>query len=414
MNEGFERFVNMFTCFFGRIGTWFLYGESLANMVCNQTISSADGVEVATFDVTPDDFLSRCATFQAQPERLGKRLYRVTLMNCVMKVHLFLKEQNGSYVADNGLTLKKEWIMLDEAQREEVMTKDRTMKSNGLWGYQIEQEAPYVVMLPYFYGTVLDNWKRLWWKDMEHNILEKYHGEQFFSDMRRRNADELLSKLLECGEKAGIRDSMWPGFGFTLGVVMVGDYIPHDRDIDMCLMSDEFSKEKEDAYLEELHKPHNFFDTKNPGREIERHFFEKRERAPVRRTDTERAVWCSLGPKSITHEDGIKSCQWFWFDYQGFSWHTKGGLWLDPQKFNQATFQWSNNDDACCKGIPSELVKSFETISFHGIDLRIPTLAGSCCDWWYPGWHLNKGGASRKLTVLIVGNWKKKNTWRFV
>jgi hypothetical protein len=269
-------------------------------------------------------------------------------------------------------------------------------------------------MLPYFYGSVLDEWKLGWWKDVDHHVLKKYVGEQFFTDLRLRNADELIDSLLRCGEKVGIREAMWPGFGFTLGLVMVGGYIPHDRDIDMCLMADKFTKEQEDAYMDELHKPHKFFDPKNPSRQIERHFFEKRERAPVMRDDTNRVLWCSLGPKSIQHEEGIKSCQWFWFDWQGYSWHTKGGLWLDPHKFNQANFQWNNQDAACCKGIPEGLVKDFETMSFHGIDIQVPVRAGTCCDWWYPGWHLSKGGSSRKLTVMIVGDWKKQKTWRFV
>jgi hypothetical protein len=62
--------------------------------------------------------------------------------------------------------------------------------------------------------------------------------------------------------------------------------------------------------------------------------------------------------------------------------------------------------------MPASLLKDLVTVNFEGVDVKMPLLAGMCCDWWYPGWAEERGGSSARKLVMAVGKWDDKKTWR--
>jgi hypothetical protein len=108
----------------------------------------------------------------------------------------------------------------------------------------------------------------------------------------------------------------------------------------------------------------------------------------------------------------VKACNWFWFRYSGFAWHSKGGRWVNNHKFNHSQHSYRDTDEALALGIPEILVENLIEVDFEGVKVKMPLLSGSCCDWWYPGWDLRGNGSSARKALLVVGKWSEQKTWR--
>ncbi len=214
----------------------------------------------------------------------------------------------------------------------------------------------------------------------------------YFNEERKKWAMDDLHTIHECADRAEIRHALFVGFGLCLGIVRERDFIGHDNDIDMCVLSERIEKEQEEAYFNYL---------------VEKDMFYARMRV-TRRDDTCRFTWFSLRKRS----DHSKFCHWFFFPWSGYYWHTKAGLWVTNKKFD-TKYKFNQEYDALMKGVPQEYIPGLTAIDFNGLAMQVPEKTGACLDFWYPGWYLpKKGGASAKKIVATVKDWHDKRTWK--
>jgi hypothetical protein len=238
-------------------------------------------------------------------------------------------------------------------------------------------------------GKKCDEWDINWTEKI--NRLPRPEKEGIFFDTKRRDIGRnMINKMLECGAKAGIRDRMFLAFGNCLGYALTGDFLPTDSDIDMCIHSDGLTQEQLHKYLMEC---------KSAG------LTEDRLRGPF--TINGKYVWFSIGDKSIDEEHGVKSCNWFWFNFGGFSWHSKGKKWIGRRGLDDKY--------PTAKGIPENLTNELKTVKFGGtVEIQVPKKLGECLDWWYPGWLIRKKESSAINTVLTIPDEKNKSSWFIV
>jgi hypothetical protein len=114
--------------------------------------------------------------------------------------------------------------------------------------------------------------------------------------------------------------------------------------------------------------------------------------------------WFSIGPKSPYTDNGVKSCNWFWFKHGGFWWHSKGKQWIGRRELSK--------DNITAKGIPDTVFNGkLKNVLFNGIEVQMPNQLGPCLDWWYPGWVTRKKDASAISVLLNIPDEKDKRTW---
>jgi hypothetical protein len=208
----------------------------------------------------------------------------------------------------------------------------------------------------------------------------------FFTPSRRQNGYDFIGAMLECGKKVGIADRMFLGFGNVLGYALRHDFMPNDDDIDMCLMADSISQEQRHRYLLEC---------KAAG------LTEDRMRGPA--LVDSKYSWFSIGPLSPYHKNGVKSCNWFWFEHGGYLWHSKGSQWIGRAGLDKVS--------PTAKGIPASLFKGgFKMVKFGSVDVQVPKNIGKILDYWYKPWLIRKKEASAITTVLTMPSNDKK-TW---
>jgi len=392
MEENEVRFYNQLTCILGRIGAWFIWDKTLAQFVTKNKMTSPYHIMVD--GISKEALIAKCIQMNFEPTVEPSGAIRINAQDNRVLFYCSIEKADRKMIYGNT----------EQVDREKRL--QRYMNPVGLWKEQIDEERPYFVQLPYYYGTVLDMLHPGWFKDMPHPP-STWRGSTFFNEERKRNGAELLRLALECGERSGIKHAMWLGFGCCLGYVRNGGFIPSDNDLDICVNSDEITKEQEEKYLAEIQKPFKI------GTESFAHgLCEKRYQAPSRKGDGGRILWTSIGHKSIKFENGVKACHWFWFRHSGIAWHSKGGRWINALKFNHSQFQYKDSDEALALGIPETLVSKMTEVNFEGVSVKMPFYAGSCCDYWYPGWAKEKAGASDKKVVMAIGKWDDQKTWR--
>jgi len=391
-----NQLINLCTVFFNRIGTWFLTGPSLWNFCCNRNITVDNEIHIGLYGVSVSDVLTRCELFNIKVEDINPTTITATALESTIIIHLYEDSRKGT-IASGAHRFPKEWLFCNANTVHEIRKKNGTMGGDGLWHVPLSQIQAIEFKLPYMAGSVCDSYKSDWFVDLKHDPVEWNIHDIFFDEARKTNGVELLGQLYECGRKAGIDHAMFIGFGTALGAIRHGDFIPNDRDMDMCIIADWITTDQGLAYVSECEKAH---------------LDEYRWRTPECRGDTGMPLWFSLGPKNPVSQSGVKCCQWFWFKHDGYWWHSKNKLWIDPKKFNPHKTTYTNKDDAIAKGIPEFCLNKLVGIKFKGIDVKIPDGIGSCLDSWYPSWMSPAEGASAHEHILVVGDWTDKNTWR--
>jgi len=245
-----------------------------------------------------------------------------------------------------------------------------------------------------------------------------------YTHKKRVLALEELEKMLYCGEQAGIRHAMFMGFGVMLGQIMLfdpkkgqGDFIPEDDDMDMCIDADRITPEQEAEYFRQLEKNGLFdggrrkFSFKDDDNGFDSGLVHEKHGTVPQTGRKVRFTWISLKHKHA----GVKSCNWFFFKWGGYYWHSKGGRWVSQGKFDKHVYPWVPGDDGIMKGIPQAYLEEFRETKFHGINLQFPANIGTCADFWYPGWWLPKTGhSSHKQIICIVRKWRDEKTWKIV
>ena len=232
----------------------------------------------------------------------------------------------------------------------------------------------------------------------------------YFNEDRKRAAIEDLAMFQECARRAGIDHAMFVGFGLLLGLVREGDFIKHDNDIDICFRSDLIQPKQELEYYKQIKSvigwpPARFRHSTRKTQEG----FTLSSFLPGRANDLVRFTWMSFRKRT----GRSKFCNWFWFPWNGYMWHTKAGKWVTPRKFDPHVINYEKGDDGIMLGIPQEYLDGFSEVKFRGLTLQVPKNTGSCLDFWYPGWLVPKqGGASNRKIICIVKNWLDTRTWR--
>jgi len=223
---------------------------------------------------------------------------------------------------------------------------------------------------------------------------------------------KLLKIIKNCQLEAGIYEHCFLSFGTALGAVrptirkyykpnsyFTTGFMEHDGDSDMGILGDRITPEQRENYFK-ICKSNGLMDNWA--------FADKRE---MRRPDTHELLWFSVKAE----KGGAKMCQWFFWDFKGYSWHGKGKRWVNPRKFSILQFPRSDKAQGLALGAPAKYFEKLTEIDFEGMKHNVPLYLGSLLDYWYPGWLTpQKGGSSAKKTVLIINNWADKKTWRIL
>ena len=242
------------------------------------------------------------------------------------------------------------------------------------------------INIPKKLGLVLDkldpNWSE--YPQLGRNkvkYIPKTVNGAYMTDKRVKNAHELISGMLAAGEKVGIRNKMFLGFGGVLGYALIGDFLWNDDDVDMCILADGIPQETLRAYLIEL---------KNGG------YCSKRLRGP--RMIADKYTWFSIGNKSKKHGSGCKACNWFWFKHGGYYWHAKGVNW---------------REEFSAKGIPLTIFNGeLKEVQFGPNRINVPKKIGECIDYWYGDWVEEKSHCSLRRVFMKVHDQKDRKTWK--
>lgn len=413
--EEFERELATITVWLERGGAWWLDGDTLVDYIAKRPIfEMGRPLQIGVL-------ASDSQTITARGQRSGvamassRRGYVADLSG--LPVELNVWEQDGKGYRCGNAWVPRRAICANEGEiavhrRQRGPRQDATVTEAGVWRTPYNQLYPYCVCFPYGVGEYLDTVRPGWYLKKRPPAPSYPPGEVFYDDERKANAQRLLEALYRTAGQAGLADRLWLGFGGLLGLVREGDWIPHDNDIDMCVMpGTDGAAEK--AWIERLRERGSYAPHSDDA-DHWRTLYERRKRGPVTRRDSGVPLWTSLGPLDPESEHGVKSCVWFYLKHGGYYWHSKGGLWVNRRKFNMEECQYESTDEAICLGMPERLLSDgLETVTYHGVQIRIPKLAGSCCDWWYPGWPVPRaGGSSAKRVVMAVGAWDKPRTWR--
>jgi len=232
-----------------------------------------------------------------------------------------------------------------------------------------------------------------------------------FSDYEtRKRAVECMKIFYQCAEEAGIAHALFISFGLLLGIVREKNFIKHDNDVDMCVLSDKITPEQEVTYFNLLQEREFFYAREKVSYRLDKDGFNanlinNRKSLGEKKI---RLAWFSLRKR----HNYPKFCHWFMFPWNGYYWHTKAGGWVKDSKFPIDKWKYDANTCAIMKGIPENYIKELTTINFYGLDIKIPLYSGTCLDFYYPGWLIPQSGASIKKIACFVKDWHDLSTWK--
>lgn len=239
------------------------------------------------------------------------------------------------------------------------------------------------INFPAAHGKVLDEYSPNWADVQSQRTYPE--NTAFFTKARKAEAHEEIAIMLNCAEQSGIRDKMFLGFGGSLGYAWVNDFLPKDDDIDICFLP--VPQEQRYDYLMRC-KDAGLCKTRLHGPE----------------SINGEYAWFSLGRKSPYTENGVKSCNWFWFHHGGYWWHSKGKAWAGKKELH-AKYSTS-------KGIPDIIFNGeLREVSFGGNRINIPKNLGKCLDWWYPKWIFREQKSSAPSAILVHPDEADSKTW---
>lgn len=248
-------------------------------------------------------------------------------------------------------------------------------------------------------------------------IAFKKPANLYYKPVHVHNARKTLSKLKRCALEAGIYHSWFLSFGTLLGAIRPSKLpwgegfkyqrglIDYDDDMDVGILSDRITKDQEQAYIELIRKA-GLFGWDERRQTVVREKYQYRE-------DNGRLLWMSLRPSPPP--GGTKCCNWFWTDYHGYYWHSKGADWVDPTKgkFRKIKTGHRDTDQAVMLGIPKFCLDELMEITFYDEKYNVPVMYGHCLDWWYPKWiQPQERCSSARAIHCVVGRWDDESTWR--
>lgn len=390
--------LNLCSVFFNRLGgIWFLTGRSLAQFCLNRQVAVGGVIYVGVYGVDKKNIIDRFSLFNISLEMDSDYFVIGKFENIKFRILLYTDSRKGTIECkDEHHAFPRAWLQCDTELAQEIRQKNSFM-ADGIWRVPVNGIDAIEFRLPYMTGSVLDAWNSGWWNGIKRDPSVWQFNDVYFNEERKKNGLELIGQMYECGKKAGIENAMFLGYGTLLGLIRQGDFVPSDRDMDMCIIADWIRPEQGLAYVSYC---------KDSG------LGEHRWVPAQCRKDTGMPLWFSLGPKSPVSENGIKSCNWFWFSHGGYWWHSKGGMWVSPTKFSKRKTQYNSTDDAIAKGVPQDCLKMLVKTEFNGVPVLIPNNVGQCLDHWYPCWPVPKEGASAHEWIMVVEKWEDKNTWR--
>ena len=389
--------INLAHTFLNRVGSWFLTGPSLWEFCCNRDIIANDKITIGIIDSSAERIEMRCQDMGLTVLSTDRHTVTTSLGGIETTITIYSDTTKGKVTcADHDFP--KSYVKCNEDTAQEIRKKNSVMGGHGFWRVPLSQTQPLEFNLPFLPGSILDIGWPGWFLNIKHKPVAWGINDVFFDDFRTKNGVELIQKMYECATEAKIDKSLFMGFGTALGAVRHGGFVPSDRDMDACILADEITVEQANKYVQACQ---------------DHHLNEYRWKPPQRRSDTNMPLWFSIGPKNPVSDNGVKSCNWFFFNHGGYIWHSKGREWISPAKFNPSKTNYSQADEAIAKGIPSTCIPKLVPMNFLGLTMLVPANLGACLDNWYGGsWCCPKEGASAHNHILVVGRWNDQNTWR--
>lgn len=405
MTEEIERFYNYLINFFDSYcrrnkAVWFLDGNTLAEFVCNMRLIGK--INIGMIKTNANDLIQACEKYNYPTKYINKKIQIK-----INKIPVYVKINKK---------IDKNIICMSDEKVDKLRRRDNTVSLAGTWRYNISLLHWYNFPIPYKFGTYLDKTMPLWFKNV--NYLERT-TKGFFNKERSENAIELIYELQKCAKMAKFEDYIFLGFGSLLGIIRENSFIGEDHDLDHCILGNKITFQQEELFLREAHKKKTIISKRwneakrkyeKKAKEYEHGLFEGRKKPVERRSDNNRFLWTSCGHKHIKAEKGVKSCLWKMFLYKNMIWHSKGSRWISPRKFRgRVTIDYT--EEAIAKGIKAKYLENFIKMDFKGLTINVPELAGSCLDFWYPGWARPKPEKSSSDILMIIPKWIEPKTW---
>ncbi len=212
--------------------------------------------------------------------------------------------------------------------------------------------------------------------------------------MNLESSIDILKSLKECAISAKIQDKMFLGFGTLLGAIRERSIIEHDTDLDVCFLP--LTPSEKERYYAKCNSQGLLDGWPDPS-------------VRIASKPTGEILWFSA-KKS---EKATKCCNWFFEEWAGNMWHTKGKLWTSEYHFDRKKYDLS--DDAVMKGAPANLFKKLTEVDCFAGKFNYPLNSGELLDFWYPHWiEPRYAEESTFAKIARVGKWYDKNTWSLI